>query len=549
MIYDKALIISRYHDDLANPIYNAYIRGIESQCKSIHFVDYFDQVGALGKSGFEQQIIDILEKEKINLIFMIFVSGDPSLDPYFIQKIAQNRFMAMVFWDTEQFFEQIDRYYMQLADLVLLPANYEYIYKLKMIGINAICPFSLFDSSKYKPSVTSKMQSIDVSFVGEVTKGARKEYISYLLENGINIQTYGSGTKNGKVSFEKVVEIFNTSKINLSFTGTYDNSVYTYCSNINNRIMQNKGKPIEIALCGGFVLTEYVPGIEKVFNENDIDTFLSKEELLEKINYYLENANKRIHMSNRAYEHAKKNYDSILAFSKIFDTIRSITPKKNKTVILDKVFIEIYNTFHIFYFLAFLKQGRIQLMIEELKVFTKNPIFIARDVLDHVKYYIQEYFQLLTQKRRFKLMIQNLDYGISQKEIVLYGAGKHTIGLLNKFPQFKNYTIKAIADSNPKLKGTTLMGIPVISPSEIFDYGEIIIISSFAFEKEILQHLKNLQILDANIIQLYKKEFTRDMVSNSNSYNSYNSYNIYNIYHKRQQTDPYQIYRNTLKLR
>jgi len=89
-MYKKALIISRYHDDLANPIYNAYIRGIEAECEMIHFIDYFDQIAALGKKGFEKQIIDTLEKEEINLIFTIFVSGDPILDPYFLQKIAKN---------------------------------------------------------------------------------------------------------------------------------------------------------------------------------------------------------------------------------------------------------------------------------------------------------------------------------------------------------------------------------------------------------------------------------------------------------------------------
>lgn len=69
-MYEKALIISRYHDDFSNPIYNAYVRGIQSQCRIIRFVDYFDQIHALGKKGFELQIENMIKKEEIELIFL-----------------------------------------------------------------------------------------------------------------------------------------------------------------------------------------------------------------------------------------------------------------------------------------------------------------------------------------------------------------------------------------------------------------------------------------------------------------------------------------------
>jgi hypothetical protein len=536
MIYDKALIISRYHDDISNPIYNAYVRGIQSQCSIIHFVDYFDQIGALGKDGFEDQIITILEQENINLIFFIFVSGDPILDPYFIQKVATNRFIAMVFWDTEQFFEQIDRYYAQLADLVILPANYEYIYKLNLLGINAICPFSLFDSTKYKPNATNMEQNIDVSFVGEVTKGKRKEYINYLEENGIDIQAYGSGTKNGRVSFERVVDIFNTSKINLSFTGTYDNSTYSFCSNINNRILQNKGKPIEIALCGGFVLTEYVPGIEKVFPNKSIDTFSTKEELLKKVKYYLNNEQLRQTMKNEAYQYSINHYDSIIAFKKIFSTINSITPKKEKELILDNIFIKIYNTFHLFYVIAFLSQGRISLAVDELKIVIKNPKFIIKDVLIHIK----SYFISFKMRYDLKKKINSLIIELKKNQIVIYGAGLHTIALFTRFPNLKNLNIKAITDTDKKLQSGSFLHKKLIEPSKIPDYGDTIIISSFKFRKEIRKHIESLNFKDIKIIELYDDTISRDVVSFSRDAVSIRIH---------QRTDPYQIYRNSLTLK
>ena len=542
-MYDKALIISRYHDDLSNPIYNAYVRGIKSQCKMIHFVDYFDQIGALGKQGFEELIYTILNKEKINLIFFIFVSGDAIIDPYFIQNIARNRFIAMVFWDIEQFFEQIDRYYAQLADLVILPANYEYIYKLNTLGINAICPFSLFDNTKYKQKENTK-QTIDVSFIGEVTKGSRKEYIQYLIDNGIKIETYGVGTKNGKISFNKVIDIFNSSKINLSFTGTYDNSVYTYCSNINNRIQQNKGKPIEIALCGGFVLTEYVNGIEKVFPEQSIDTFKTKEELLKKIIFYLENNNLRESMKIKSYKYAAKNYDSIVAFEKIFEKINEIKPKNEKQLILDDIFIKIHNNFHLFYAIAFISQKRIKLALQEILYTLKHPLFIFKDLKKHLQYYVP-YFII---KQKFKKDINKLIKRLKNKRVVIYAAGVHTTDLLYFEPKLNKLNIVAITDSKTSLQNGKFLGKKLIKPSEIASYGDTVIISSFCFRNEIEKYLNSLNLKNVEIINLYSNQITKNNVSIIHSYSNQITKN--NVSIKRyQRTDPYQIYRDTLKLK
>lgn len=525
MNYDKALIISRYHDDMANPIYNAYIKGIESQCKIIHFIDYFDQLAILGKSGFEKQVETLLTQEHINLIFFIFVSGDPILDPYFIQKIAKNRFIAMVFWDMEQFFEQIDRYYAQLADLVILPANYEYIYKLKSLNINAISSFSLFDSTKYRP-LPNQTRSIDVSFVGEVTKGNRQEYIDYLKQNGMNVQTYGNGTENGKVSFDRVVEIFNTSKINLSFTGTYDNSIYTYCLNINNRIKQNKGKPIEIALCGGFVLTQYVPGIEKMFNSSDIDTFTTKEELLKKVKYYLSHDRKRNQMAKNSYTHALNNYDCVTAFKKIFITIRSITPKTNKRVILDNIFIKIHTTFHVFYFLAFLFQKKWRLAFEELKFIKKYKKFIYKDVNKFLIYEIDKQIQ----KRKIQKKCNILFKKLANRPIVIYGAGRHTTNLYDKIKNIKLLNVKAIADKNEELWGKKFHNITIISPEHIREYADDVIISSFAFEQEINKELSIAYKNQIHIYMIYNNEFTAGLSSSRH-------------------IDPYQTFRDMLTLK
>lgn len=523
MQHTKALIISRYHDDIANPIYGAYFRGIMSQCPRTFFIDYFDLIGDVGIREAQNEVTKLIEKENITLVFFIFVSGDPILDPRFIQTIAQERFIAMVFWDSEQFFEQIDRYYAQLADLVLLPSNDEYLYKLQALGINALCSFSLFDSTKYK-AIPDAQKTIDVSFVGEVTKGKRQEYIRYLEENGIAIAAFGNGTKNGKVSFEKVVEIFNTSKINLSFTGTYANDVYSFCSNINNRILQNKGKPIEVALCGGFVLSEYVPSLERVFEPKSIDMFETKEELLEKIRYYLEHEEERQEMAMRSHNYAKAHYDSLKAFELIFQHIASHTPKSRKTLVLDTVFLKIHTTFHLFYTITFFLQGRFGLAWETFSTLLRNKTFYVKDVLAYLKYEMINSFQRYRIKQRCKALCKQLE----DQNIIIYGAGTHTFYLYNTIKAFRKLRIVAIADSNQSLWGSTVRGMPIISPEDIPNFASQVIISSFAFEEEIYTALRQSFGDRISVHKLYDRQFSSGIV---------------------QKTDPYQNYRNTLKFR
>jgi len=518
MIYDKALIISRYHEDSSNPIYNSYIKGIQSQCNFTHFIDYFDQINALGKNGFEKQTIKTLEKENINLVFFIFVSGDVTIDPYFIETIAKDRFIAMVFWDMEQFFEQIDRYYAQLADLVILSANYEYSKILKTYNIESICPFSLFDKDKYKPSEHIN-RTIDVSFVGEVTKGKRKEYIEYLIDNNIQIESYGVGTKNGKVSFNKVVDIFNKSKINLSFTGTYANNLYSFTSNINNHILQNKGKPIEIALCNGFILTEYVESLNKVFETNSIDMFKDKKTLLKKINYYLEHREEREAMAKKAYQYAIKNYDSEKGFEKIFKMI-DIMQIKDKKIILDKKFLQIHNTFHIYYLIVFLSNYRFKSAIEELKYIRFTKGFHTKDIVNFSKYLIKFRYKRFLFNRHCNKIFKNL----KNKDIVIYGAGIHTLNLFKNFEIFKTLNIMAIADQNKTLWGTKINKIPIISPKEIHNYANTVIISSFKFENDIKQYLIQEYNNKLELHTLYNSKYNEDLISDK--------IDIYQIYKK-----------------
>ncbi len=119
----------------------------------------------------------------------------------------------------------------------------------------------------------------DVSFVGSKYVADREELLNNLCSDGVSVATFGKGWANGFISHDEMVQIFSNSKINICFTKSYA-----------GKRNQLKGKIFDITMSGGFLLCEYVEGIEDYFEiGKEIVSFNSYPEALEKINYFLIN--------------------------------------------------------------------------------------------------------------------------------------------------------------------------------------------------------------------------------------------------------------------
>ncbi|MBA7565009.1 hypothetical protein ES708_06679 [subsurface metagenome] len=113
----------------------------------------------------------------------------------------------------------------------------------------------------------------DVSFVGSNIANCQ-EMIDTLNDKGIPVRTFGSGWSSGYVSLNDVVGIYNQSKISLSFMQSYG----------QNTRPQMKCKIFDICMCGGFLLCEYIPGIEEYYKMGkEIECFNNIKEAEDKI--------------------------------------------------------------------------------------------------------------------------------------------------------------------------------------------------------------------------------------------------------------------------
>jgi len=373
MLAKKYLILTTQENSFLNDIGNGYNR--EFLKNGAIYIDYNDLYTKNGNKKTEELIEDIIKQ---NGIEVLIYHSEPSVfhfTPEFFQSLQKRVFTVMMLGDTIHYFDERDIYYAQCMDLVIV---YDCLsrYRFQQYGVDAISFYSSYDKNKYF-KINDMGKSINVSFVGDIAhKTDRKAYIDYMIKNGIAIEVFGTGSKNGQVTLDQMVEIFNKTKVNLNFTGLSSKTSIKKELNINHRLTQMKGRIAEIALCGGFVLSEYVPGIEEVFDINkEIVIFRNKEEMIEKIKYYLQYEDEREAIAKNGYVRALKDYGISTAIPKLINRIEEIRRSKIEKlseVYLDSHFVKNYVTFRVKMVAIFIKARKWNLLFEEMWIILKK---------------------------------------------------------------------------------------------------------------------------------------------------------------------------------
>jgi len=373
MIAKEYAILSPWSDPNQNDIGNGFIR--EFTKNGAVYIDD-DVYLRFGHKRVQEFISNIIDEKDIKVLVYQTGGDDFRFSINFFQFLREKVFTVMVVGDSNHYFDVRDIYYAQAMDLV---ASYDCLarYRFRQYGIEAVSFYSSYDKNKYFKMDNVK-RDIDVSFVGLLTfKKERKESIEYIIGNNIDVEVFGAGSRNGQVSLGKMVEIFNRTKINLNFsTVNTRNSLRRKEPSINSRVRRLKGRIAEICLCGGFVLSEYAPGIEEVFEvDKEIVVFRSREEMVEKIKYYLEHEDERETIADNGYIRALRDYEiskAIPRFINRIETFRRHKTYKPSQIYLDKDFIKYYTTFRVLMMVRFLKSRRWALFFEELRIVLKN---------------------------------------------------------------------------------------------------------------------------------------------------------------------------------
>ena len=199
----------------------------------------------------------------------------------------------------------------------------------------------------YKPYNLKKEH--DVTFVGQAY-GERPDYISYLLKNNIDVKAYGLGwtdfvrsqefsvkellrtfkrkfvtkvstarlsqsTVGGVLSEIDMIKTYNKSKINLGFSS---------CGNTHQkeRITQIRLRDFEVPMSGGFYLVEYMKELEEFFEiDKEIVCYHDKNDLVEKIKFYLAHDKKREKIARAGHERCLRDHTWHNRFERVFKNV------------------------------------------------------------------------------------------------------------------------------------------------------------------------------------------------------------------------------------
>lgn len=165
-------------------------------------------------------------------------------------------------------------------------------------------------SSIYLDNNKFQERPFDVTYLGSQKK-ERLPFIKYLKKKGIKLFC-GGGRSPSQIDINEYIAILKKSKICLSFS--YFNGVVPV---INARTF-------EVIASGSMLLEQAGPETAKLFKPGlEYVTFFTKKELLEKINYYLNNQNEIIKITSAAKNKYIKYYSANrfwkIIFRKLFN--------------------------------------------------------------------------------------------------------------------------------------------------------------------------------------------------------------------------------------
>lgn len=273
--------------------WNHFYLGLKKYVDAAHFFDFYCKYKELGQEGMQASLYEMIKADKPNIT--IFSLSTDQFTPQFICSLqALTKTLCFFHDDTWRKEHTVDWAPRFNAFTTTDPAG---VRKYKRIGLdNAVyVPFGV-NESLFCPKLNVQ-KDIDVSFIG-AWHPYREWLISRLKAKDINVEVYGYRWPNGMLAEEKMVEVFQRSKISINMTNCPSWDVRYLLSSprsILNRIRsskiyeQIKGRHFEIPACGTLQLSYYVDGLEKVFElGEEIIIYQTPEEMVDKVIVYLE---------------------------------------------------------------------------------------------------------------------------------------------------------------------------------------------------------------------------------------------------------------------
>lgn len=158
------------------------------------------------------------------------------------------------------------------------------------------------DASRLAPPLPSSECRNNVCFIGQ-RYGRRPAYIRALERAGMRVECFGYGWPSGPLAGDNIASVLRNSRICLNFSGQ------GYAPRLLRDRCQIKARVFEVPGAGGFLLSEWAPGIDRYYRiGEEIDVFRTEAELVDRVRYYLDRPEIRDVCAQRAYVRTRREH-------------------------------------------------------------------------------------------------------------------------------------------------------------------------------------------------------------------------------------------------
>jgi spore maturation protein CgeB len=276
--------------------YAAFIPALKRLGHEVVHLDSWDKTLYQDYAELNQKLLQIVEEECPNV--MLTVQRDYEIWLETLEIIQAKGYVATISWTTDDSwkYQEVSRF-IGIAYHAMTTTYAECVTKYHQDGTpNVLLTQWAANYEMLQEPLPTSQCRYQVSFVG-AAHGDRKQRISELKSQGIEVTCFGHGWDNGSVTAEEIPQIVRESVISLNFANAYKGQ------------NQVKARTFEVPGAGGFLLTESASGLERAYiPDKEIAVFYSTEDLVKKIKYFVENSIQRDTIAQAGFIKTKQEH-------------------------------------------------------------------------------------------------------------------------------------------------------------------------------------------------------------------------------------------------
>jgi spore maturation protein CgeB len=290
--------------------------------------DFMERARVAGKEAMRRELVAAAAEAKPDVAFFCLFTDE--LDTATIEAVGREGGCPTVNWfaDDHWRFDDFTRH-MAPAFTLAVTTDADSLPKYAAEGIENVL-LSQWACNKYAYGRVNGSLEHGVTFVGQ-PHGNREAIIKRIEDAGHDVECWGFGWPAGRLDHDGMVRVFSRSRVNLNLSNSSTVRPKTLRARVGRLLgrgpkgpqpAQIKGRNFEVPGCGGFLLTERVPHLERYFEPGrEVAVYDSTDDLVEQVGYWLEHEDERAEVAEAGYRRvlAEHTYDH--RFAEIFRTV------------------------------------------------------------------------------------------------------------------------------------------------------------------------------------------------------------------------------------